>query len=418
MESSAPTADGSPPSEDRRVTAAQNALRALIRDLYGSRFGSASPVPPQIRLSLTLEVSPASSWALEFRPPLTDQIVDVLEETEAQPGAFQPGHVYCFRCRSSGCEHSVPPGPTFVFQHYSPTGIPTWCELVQILLDEHDPRAEDLFAVPPRVVTRVLTGHQLRKAQLTTFGRASRTYAILGQVVAGYYSLPCSGLVAGPVSRFAITLQAVETRAADGAFALRLNVVPGIMHDVAWAEWLSRPDQSLVRRQLAATGRALETLERKARAARMASGSGAMRDVLQSIPSLLRTLARSLERSDRARLRRTRHALERSAERPIAKALQDAREAPPERLFVDEKRATWVVAGSSGRTHIFNEDGRHITSFFLAPGALEFRLRTNRWRSMTPDEATRFRHRMAAGESSRAVAQGAEAIVLPQPPPE
>jgi len=59
-------------------------------------------------------------------------------------------------------------------------------------------------------------------------------------------------------------------------------------------------------------------------------------------------------------------------------------------IFCDEKAGTMIVCGPQGRAHAFAPDGRHVTSFILRPGAVAFRLRTQRWRPVTPDESARF----------------------------
>ena len=62
-------------------------------------------------LTLTLTVSPAANWALDFRPPLAEQVARQIEEAEAQRAVYQAGRAYCFRCESSACEHAAPPTP-------------------------------------------------------------------------------------------------------------------------------------------------------------------------------------------------------------------------------------------------------------------------------------------------------------------
>jgi len=60
-------------------------------------------------------------------------------------------------------------------------------------------------------------------------------------------------------------------------------------------------------------------------------------------------------------------------------------------VFFDEKRRTFVVCGRQGRAHAFTAEGRHVTSFVLPAGGAEFRVRTNRWRPIRPEEFAPFR---------------------------
>jgi hypothetical protein len=99
-------------------------------------------------------------------------------------------------------------------------------------------------------------------------------------------------------------------------------------------------------------------------------------------------LSEWLERGQRQARRRTHHVEERRSERrPVHKALEDVAAATSETMFYDEKTGALIVCGDQGRAHAFSADGRHITSFVLGPGSLNFRLRTRRWRPVTPEEA-------------------------------
>jgi len=70
-------------------------------------------------------------------------------------------------------------GPHDVFSGYNSFGIPEWQEFVQALVDARDPRVDQLYADPPALLALVQTGRELRNRQLSSFGRASKTYSIL-----------------------------------------------------------------------------------------------------------------------------------------------------------------------------------------------------------------------------------------------
>jgi hypothetical protein len=245
------------------------------------------------------------------------------------------------------------------------------------------------------VLALVQLGHDLRGRQLASFGRSSKTYALLGQVVAGYLLVPRACADADDTRRLAMTFQVVETRAPDGDLCLKLNTLAGLANggDVEelllseWEPWVYRA------RELAA--RALETVERQARAARASQQTDRLQTALRRVPSILRRLAEYLERGYRQGRRRTRHVEDRRQEhRPVHKALDDAREAAPEAIYYDERSAAFVICGPQGRAHVFNAEGRHVTSFTLKPDSVAFRVRTRRWHPVTAGEAQAVRQRI------------------------
>jgi hypothetical protein len=174
----------------RREKAAADALRALIRDLHLDRFGAVLPAGGDVPLTIRLTARPQQAWELAFDPPLSDQIGRQVEEAQAGRAVFRSGRVYCFRCESTDCEHARPPSALTVFKGYSATGLAEWQDLHQAFIEARDERVDRLFDERAQVLTLVQLGHDLRLRQLSSFGRSSKTYAILGQVVAGYFLLP------------------------------------------------------------------------------------------------------------------------------------------------------------------------------------------------------------------------------------
>ena len=373
------------PRSERRAAAAADALRTLIRDTAEYTVGThALPTAP-IDLSLRLRVDPDAGWALSADPSLPDQLLHQLAELSAEHEAFVPGSVHCFRCNSSGCEHAAPPSPRVVFTGYTQTGSPQWQELTQALIDLKDERVDRLHGPRPGIVAAAVGGSTLKSDQLTSFGKSSKTYAVLGQVVAGYFA-------ADNADRFAITFQFVEIRPARGVIGLRLNTLCTLPSGVSleecfaegWGEWVYRA-------QSRATD-ALLRMEKQVEAADPADPA-AVRKVLRRIPAVMAQLAVSLDRGHRQARRRTRHSQERRRQqRPVHKAIDDARLTPNAELLYDEKSSAYIVSGQRGRFHVFSADGRHVTSFTGRPGTVEFRLRTRRWRHLAADEQDAFRH--------------------------
>ncbi|MGQ9661133.1 MAG: hypothetical protein ACUVWX_02205 [Kiritimatiellia bacterium] len=387
----------------RREQAILDALRGFIRDYAFQHYGARAASGRKGEIELRVTVEPEKGWQVAFEPELGMQVQTHIEDLLASYGIYQRGHVYCFRCGSASCHHSRPESPLHVFRGYSATGIPEWQELVQTFVDARDERIDTLFAEPPAVVAAVQLGRQLRQNQLTAFGRSSKTYAILGQVVAGYWHLPRKWTDSVQADRLAITFQAVEIRPAPGVIGLRINPVVGGLAFAQWDELLVSVLAECVGHPLKVATEHLEIIEREILVARQGGRTVELRRGLRRVPHVLGELARALEGGQRRQLRRTRHAQARSRpERPIHKALEDARAASDTDLFYDEKRGTWIACGKNGRTHVFSQEGKHVTSFFLPPGRAEFRVRTNRWRPLQKEEITRFRTLIAASPSRSA----------------
>jgi len=378
------------PRFQHREQAMRDALRALLRDQSLARFGSHAYSGRELSFRLQFSTFPQENWQLRFDPPLGEQIEVQLADAAAEHGSFIKGRVYCFRCASSECEHSLPPDSLSVFRGFTATGVPAWCELVQALVDGGDVRADLLYEQPPAVLAVVQLGRSLKKQQLPFFGRASKTYSVLGQVVAGYFAVGRHPGLAG--DRLAVTIQVVETRGSAGRPCLRINPVLGDLSVEEWEALLVEDRWTFLARGIEEARRRVEEMERQVQGAWERGGASEMRKGFRGLPHVLGKLARTVEQGVRQKRRRTRHAeAQRQRQRPVHKALTEAQAAGPGDLYFDEKRHTWIACGKHGRTHVFNEEGRHVTSFLLAPGGAEFRVRTRRWRAMQEEEVRRFK---------------------------
>lgn len=386
----------------RRERAVADALRTLIRDLHLDRFGAGTERLGEVDLTIRAYVRPGENWALTFDPPLAEQVGRQMEEVQAAHSVYQPGHVWCFRCESADCGHASPPSALSVFRSYAPTGLPEWQDLHQAFIAAQDTRVDRLFANAPDALALVQLGHELRQEQLSSFGRASKTYAILGQVVAGYFHLPRRLALRDDDRRLAITFQVVETRGRAGGLELRLNTLAAVPAGVDLDDLFAEEWESWAFRARELATRALASLTERAEAARRARRNDELQTVMRRVPTVLRRLAEFLERGQRQGQRRTRHVEDRRQQdrRPVHKAMDDARDAAADAVYVDEKAGTLAVCGAQGRAHVFNPGGRHVTSFVLGPGALDLRLRTRRWRHATPEETAGFRQSVRAGASS------------------
>jgi hypothetical protein len=384
---------------ERRQTAALDALRALIRDGYHDRFGKAAPNAEACDLQLSLTAQPGEDWQVTFTPPLEEQLALQLEGIQASRGKYMPGCVYCFRCNSSCCAHAVPSTSLQVFAGYSETGCPEWEDFAQTLIAARDERVDHLFRKPPGLVTRITRGKDLQHRQMTSFGRASKTYSILGQVSVGYLVLDDINTREGTGAKTALTFQVAETRSDDGSFRLVLNSLMALpagatldeLYATGWNPWLRRAQQ-LAKREV-------EALEENVLVARAKRDTAAMRKALSGVPGILRKLAGSINSGYRQSKRRTKHAEQRrKANRPVHMAVSDTAKAGTDDLFEDVKTSAVIARGPHGRCHVFSTDGKHITSFVIKPDSVSFRLRTNRWRPLPEEEGVAFKEARTAVE--------------------
>lgn len=278
------------------------------------------------------------------------------------------GSAFCLRCGHALCDHAAPAGPREVFAGWLPSGRPEWIDFGQLLVDRADPRVDRLFGGPPTVLALTQRPAELTAKLLPAFHAVPGSPELLGQVSAGWFR------IAGIEGTVAITLQLLSTgRRRERKVFLHPVVAPELQ--ARWGELDSPPWAAAIE-----TGR--EEVAQLEHFARTTTGPWAV--VVQRIDSVLGGLAANLERPERARRRRTQHAeLRRHEGRPISTALADLEVCPEERFFRDPSHHTWIVVGPKGRTHVFAEDGRHVTSVRYNAAALTRRVDRGRWKPST-----------------------------------
>lgn len=313
-------------------------------------------------------------------PPgeLAEEAIRAAAEHVSEKQAVRNGHVYCYACRTAACEHSRPTAHDHVFTGYESTGKPAWTELFNCLLFLRDDRTDLLFARPPKLLSRFMGGKQLVANQLPSFGRNSLTYRIWGQIVAGFLRLNDD--------RAALTAQLVETR--DHRLHLQVILPDRFRDALAETEVAGNSAMYRVHDALCEAQRAVRSLSN----AWQNAAKGNMRNQIRNRAfSTLRHLGHSIERKGRQSRRRTSHAEVRAAQqRPVHKAREDLAVATPEQFYRDVVRSSIIVAGKSGRIHVFGQNHKHITSMTVRGDELERRQRRKRYRALSTDEARAF----------------------------
>jgi len=369
---------GSLSADARRI---ESEIADLARRLHRKTFGDA-PFPERLAVPLELTIPPPALDDSSASPALLSALADALRRSGARADPVVAGRVFCYRCDRADCEHATPPRPQSVFAGFSPTGQPQWTDLAQALLEARHERVDELFssAAPLGLVQ---PGRELKARLLHPFGKSSKTYDLLGQVVAGHF-----GGGAAPVS--ALTVQAVESRSPRGGTRLTLNRIGS--EASAWLD--EHPENGFAQALQAARGR-IAQIESDLAAGPVSAARRS--ELMRKIPGILQDLRRVLERSGRQSERRTKHAVERRREnRPTHAAIHDAWSAADADLLADETRGTMIVLGPRGRAHAFTPEGRHVTSLILDREALSRRLARRRWRPATPAEIQALRTALPA----------------------
>lgn len=384
-------------ASDRLIRQAIEALAAAARrriekhpmgHLLGGRRS-------RLDLPLPVPLGPADG-ALDDAVRQAEEALDAeLEAWLAESAAFRPGRIYCLRCASAECEHSAPRDAREVFAGYGASGRPRFADFAQWLLERGHPHLDRVYASPPRLVTEVVSGRELTGELLPAFRDAGVDLRVHGQVTAGWFMVGHGAERTGLALSFQVLSTAERSRRRrQPRRRLILNVLGrgpgGEPLEELHAGLGAIPWQPVV----GWGQRVLETIEG-------AQGrKGSTPEVLsRRVEGMLQEIARRLEQGRRARERRTGHAEERhhQGDRPTRMALTDLERGDDESFFVDERRSTVIVLGERGRAHVFNFEGKLVTSIRTTPESVERKLRRELWRRATPGEIARLREKASPG---------------------
>ncbi len=373
--------------------------KALARAAWEAGRGGTQPERP-FTLSLALTVHPGARWRIDAAPALESQVRRAVREAGARHDVFRPGRVWCYRCESSDCAHAAPPAPSKVFAGYTPTGLPEWTDLTEMLLALRHPGVERAFGAGRQALTAAeVPQGRIRGRQLEAFGRDSKTYEVVAEVVFGPVDLARGGSAAG-AGRAAFTLQAVETRDARGRVRFRANVLGRLEDGTEALEALAEAGQARILAILRTARRRIEALSHAAGGRSPLAAAERLRADGERAAAAVHDAARALERLGRQGERRTAHAEDRGrARRPTGTALEDVRCAAPRSFLRDERRGTVVVLGPRGRVHVFAPGGRLVTTLQLDPDAVRRRRSRERWEPLPGAELERFLAAVGKGAS-------------------
>lgn len=278
------------------------------------------------------------------------------------------GRLYCFKCLSDDCRHSLAGSLKEVFTGYSATGVPQFSDFHQALINAGRDDIDLLFDEKPAYLTMFSSGRELHRQQLNAFGGSSSFYRIMGQLSAGYFL--------HRNERFALDIRVI--RFIDrGRKKYRLDTGSGIRIHPRFREILQSQQFSFVARAVSNAATEIEQIHLQP-------------DRLhkQAVGRILQQLKNEIDRNYRRKNRRTRHARERAEEnRPVSEARADIRKATPESVFRDNRTNSIIVNGGRNRVHVLSEKGSHVTSLFLNRSEIEKRIRKKRWLPLPCHEA-------------------------------
>jgi hypothetical protein len=366
---------------DERV--ARHPMGHLIASRGGGR--------PRLEVALTIPLRNSAVGSANFKEALAaadDALGNELEALIAEGAVFHPGHVFCLRCSASNCKHGQPPSSRHIFEGYASSAQPRFADFAQWLLERAHPRLDDIYRKPSSLVTEVVSGEELTADLTAVYDDEASGYRIHGQVVAGWYPIRRAG---GASANLAVSLQVTSVLAARRRRRFALNVLAagpdgeslGELTDflgvMPWQEVTQWGQQIL----LAVEG----TQARK----------GASRASRQHrLIGMLQSMARRLEHGRRSRDRRTGHAEQRhrQGDRPTRMAQADLARAEDDRFLIDERRRTTIVLGERGRAHVFNGDGKLVTSIRYSPESIERKLRQEIWRQASAEQIALLRDKV------------------------
>jgi hypothetical protein len=348
----------------------------------GDRLDVRLPVPTALKEGSLERAGRAAGEAVQ----------EAIQSLVAHSARFQPGRVFCLRCQSAVCEHSAPLSNRQVFTGYASTGVPRFADLGQWLLARRDPRVDLLYREPresPQLLATVSPGAELTGELLPVFLQNESGYRLHGQVAVGWYPAPTGN---GHREPLAVSFQVLSSRSRGGRRRFGLNVIgigPGGQPLEHLYDRLGEiPWSGSVRWAQTVLGSIEHQLERAPRTPPQA--------VDQRIEGLVSALARRLEKGWRGEERKTQHARvrHREGDRPTRMALADFARATPENLLFDTRRETLVVVGDRGRAHVFNREGKLVTSIRYNPAVIEKRRQNGMWRPAAREEVDEVRERL------------------------
>lgn len=377
-------------SESKKFRQLQTELQLLIQKEFHRLYGAKTSVPSGAEIQIELQFCDSPENQVTMSTPLIEQVRTQLRDLNIQTGAYAPGKVYCYLHESLECHHCTPETPSQVMSGYQANGVPEWDELLDVLIDEAPSTAADMYADRQQLTAIFMRGRDLKRRLLPGFGRASRTYNILCQVVAGFLHYRPDVSSREILDTIALTLQAIEYRGADGRIQLALNVITGVDEPNILDCLVDGPFDT-IRKAILNARRQLKELQDRLNATSSHRQPTIKRELMPKIPSILQGIRAEFIRYNKQRSHRTKHAANRiQQQRPVFKAVADALKADSSDILEDRIHRTFLVPGKRYRWHVFNRDGQLVTSLYLSGEQVTHRRLRKRWNPPSDERLQQF----------------------------
>lgn len=329
-----------------------------------------------------------------------DQLIeDEIGAHLAHRAILKPGHVYCLRCESAECEHSLASDERQVFAGYGPSGMPRFLDFGQWVLERQNPQLDHLYQKPPRLVTDVASGHDLQAQLLPAFRDRKTRFRMHGQVAAGWFRLPRPDGSRGSLAvTFQILSSAKTSGKGRGQRRLGLNLLVRGFEGEPLIALYDRLEELPWGAAVQWGHEALESIERS-----QGKKKATLQNLERRVEGVLKGIARRLQHDRRAREKRTDHAEQRhrDGDRPTRLAQQDLAQAKDERILFDRRRQTLVVLGPRGRAHVWSLGGKLVTSLRTSPDSIQRKKKLEQWRAATHAEIIALRKTSGIETASR-----------------
>lgn len=395
-------------TEPVRSEALEEALRCLHRWLAEESQRQSQPhllLTPGTRIHLELDLpllTPEADLRAEAAQ-LRDQAKAELLGLLAHRAVLRDGCVLDLRSGKADGPDCAPRDARAVFVGYAANGAPRFLDFAQFLLQHKHPGLDVLYQKKPGLVVVASSEDELYAAVLPPFRQAPAGWRLHGQVVVGFFEVERAR--GGPAT-LALTLQIQSAAGAGGRRRFALNLLgqgPDGEKLEAMVDRLGRKRGYTPPWRDAATWAqsALATLEQAA----AAKGPRRLDDLAleERLHGILGGLARRLDHDQKARDRRTDHGELRhqQGDRPTPFAWRDLTQAADHEVLFDRRARTLIVLGDRGRAHVFNPEGKLITSIRYSPESIARKQKLEIWRPATATEIAQLRQAVASRGASR-----------------
>ena len=303
-------------------------------------------------------------------------------QTRSQvPSYWRKGTVYCLHTKQA----LTPSDPMMIFQGYDVLGRPQWQSFLQACLEAQVSGIETAFSEHSQPIA-LLKLPPFAPKSLNV--ESQLVYEVLGQLSIGPVNESIRAVRPQDTKRV-LSIQILKLAVQQMPLEMRVNVLGFTEDEIQDGAARGEPRGPLaqIRNQLQFLQKNIAKLSEKNQK-RLKTDV----QVQQEVDDLLNTFKDAVLKIILDGKHRTHHARHRHYQmtRPTSQAWHDAAKAGKERLFFDQHHQTYVVIGPKRRAHIFNQQGKHVTSMRLGHGEVDKKQASQRWVLLTLTQQKEF----------------------------